>query len=227
MTDYRPSASDAFDQHQHRIRASDRDRDDVLQVISNAHVAGRLSPEDLDERQNAILACIYLHELLPIIHDIPEGREIESRIREETNAPKPGGTSSAVQPKNAVVPARPGDGPTVTDIAVLGGSSKSIAANTPQVTSFALMGGSDLYLSEVCGPGAEITIFSMNTMGGSDIYVPAGVRIIDHSVNILGGNDIKPNAFGDGSNGTLIIKGFNLMGGNDVHLDPGVQTGGR
>lgn len=218
MTDHRP-ADDNCPQRQ-RIRASDHDRDDVLRVLSAAHAAGRLSPEELDERQSTVLASIYLHELPPIIDDLPEGRDLEARIREETDVPKPDGTSSAVQSKTAVVPARPGAGPAVTDIAVLGGSTKTIAANTPEVKCFALMGGSDLYLAEVCRPGAEITIVSMNTMGGSDIYVPAGVRIIDHSVNILGGNDIKPNALGDGSNGTLIIKGFNLMGGNDVQLDP-------
>lgn len=218
MTDHRPADDNSPDRK--LIRASDHDRDDVLRVLSAAHAAGRLSPEELDERQSTVLASVYLHELPPIIDDLPEGREVESRIREETDVPKPGGTSSAVQPKKSTVPARPGDGPSVTDIAVLGGSTKTIAANTPEVTCFALMGGSDLYLSEVCRPGAEITIISVNTMGGADIYVPAGVRIIDHSVNILGGNDIKPNALGDGSNGTLIIKGFNLMGGNDVQLDP-------
>lgn len=218
MTDHRPSDEPSPDRQ--RIRASDHDRDEILQVLSRAHAAGRLDPEELDKRQSSVFASVYLHELLPIIDDLPEGREVEYRIREETDIAKPVDTSSAVQPKKAIVPARPGDGPSVADIAVLGGSTKTIAANTPQVTCFALMGGSELYLDEVCRPGAEITIVSVNTMGGSDIYVPAGVRIIDHSVSILGGNDIKPNALGDGSNGTLIIKGFNLMGGNDVQLDP-------
>lgn len=225
MTDHRPA--DVTDSDRHRIRASDHDRDEILQVLSKAHAAGRLDPEELDKRQSTVFESVYLHELLPIIDDLPEGRDAESRIREETDVPKPSGTSSSVQPKKSTVPARPGDGPAVTDIAVLGGSTKTIAADTPQVTCFALMGGSDLYLSEVCRPGAEITIVTVNTMGGSVIYVPAGVRIIDHSVNILGGNDIKPNALGDGSNGTLVIKGFNLMGGNDVKLDPRSRPDGK
>lgn len=218
MTDHRPFDEPRPDRQ--RIRASDHDRDEILQVLSKAHAAGRLDPEELDNRQSAVFASVYLHELLPIIDDLPEGREAESRIREETDIAKPGGPLSAVQPKNAIVPARPGSGPASSDIAILGGSTKSIAPETPQVTCFALMGGSELYLADACRPGAEITVISINTMGGAQIYVPDGVRIVDESVNVLGGNDIKSNALGDGSNGSLIIKGLNLMGGNEVLLDP-------
>lgn len=50
------------------------------------------------------------------------------------------------------------------------------------------------------------------------MFVPEGVRVIDQSVAIMAGNDIKRRAQGDGSNGTLVLKGFLWWGGNDVKL---------
>ena len=53
-------------------------------------------------------------------------------------------------------------------------------------------------------------------MGGNEIYVPDGVRVIDRAVAIMAGNDSKPDAQGDGSNGTLVLTGFLFWGGNTV-----------
>ncbi len=82
------------------------------------------------------------------------------------------------------------------------------------------MGGDDVYLTHVLGPGVEVTLNCCAVMGGNDIFVPAGVRVIDRSVNILAGSDIDSAAQGDGSNGTLILTGFSVMGGHDIKIDP-------
>ena len=42
--------------------------------------------------------------------------------------------------------------------------------------------------------------------------------VVDQSVNIMAGVDVSDEAGGDGSNGTLIIKGFNFWGGTSVQL---------
>ena len=42
--------------------------------------------------------------------------------------------------------------------------------------------------------------------------------VVDQSVNIMAGVSITEEADGDGSNGTLVIKGFNFWGGTSVML---------
>ena len=64
----------------------------------------------------------------------------------------------------------------------------------------------------------EIELSLSSIMGGHNVYVPEGVRVIDQSVNIMAGVDVSDEAGGNGSNGTLIIKGFNFWGGTSVQL---------
>ena len=63
-----------------RIRASDRDRDAVLDVLAAAHASGRLDPFEVDERQTAVVRAKFLDALLDPIADLPEGAEVTRRI---------------------------------------------------------------------------------------------------------------------------------------------------
>ena len=220
MSDLVPSAGDS--DRPRKLRASDQDRDAVLDVLSSAHASGRLDPTELDERQEATMATKFLAELPDLIDDLPEGDELVARLRAEAGIDLGHGTSGTAlsHRRKHIPPATPGTGKPVYDIAVLGGSAKTIVAGTSKVETYALMGGSEIYLHEVMGPGVELRLTNVAIMGGHDIYVPAGVKVIDNTVNFLAGNDVARNASGDGSNGTLILEGFNLMAGHDVKLDP-------
>lgn len=52
------------------MRASDADRDRVLDVLCEAAVAGRLTLDELDERLGAVLAARTLGELAALIADL-------------------------------------------------------------------------------------------------------------------------------------------------------------
>ena len=106
-------------------------------------------------------------------------------------------------------------------MAILSGREIEVAPGTPAVHSYCVMGGDDIYLTDALGPGVEITLDCYALMGGNTIYIPGGVRIIDRTVNIIAGNDVKKKARGDGSNGTLVLTGFSLMAGHDIKIDPG------
>ena len=88
----------------------------------------------------------------------------------------------------------------------------------PSVNSFALWGGNEIRTEAVMGSGAEIELTLSSIMGGHTVYVPEGVRVIDHSVNIMAGVYVSNEAAGDGTNGTLVITGFNFWGGTSVLL---------
>lgn len=53
-----------------RLRASDRDRDVVNDLLGTAYAEGRLTPEELDERSDRAAQSRTLGELPPIIDDL-------------------------------------------------------------------------------------------------------------------------------------------------------------
>jgi hypothetical protein len=78
-----------------RLRASDRDRDVVNDVLGTAYADGRLTPAELDERSDHVVQAKTLGELPPILDDLvapsglnlPTGRdkraEAEYRYRRQ------------------------------------------------------------------------------------------------------------------------------------------------
>ena len=53
-----------------RLRASDRDRDVISDVLGTAYAEGRLTPAELDERSDAVARARTLSELLAFIDDL-------------------------------------------------------------------------------------------------------------------------------------------------------------
>lgn len=208
-----------------RLRAGDEERDAVLDVLAQAHGAGRLDPDEVDERQEATLRARFVDELPDLVDDLPEGRELAARFARMTGTAKqhPGGapgTALAHTARSEVVPVAPGIGPPEQSIAVMSGREVHVEPGTGIVRSYALMGGDEIYLTDVMGPGVEVTLESYAMWAGNDVYVPAGVKVVDRTVNIMAGNSIAKNARGDGSNGVVVLTGFSLMAGHDVKLDP-------
>lgn len=218
-----------------RTRASDTDRDTVVSALSDALSRGQLTTVEFDERHSQALKAMYIDQLPALVEDIPEADELEKDLRSRDTLRREG-TELATKPgshlgpynnqrSGPIQPAKPGTGKSDTAICILSGSNQVVEPNTPKVSAVAMLGGNDYDLCDVMGPGVEFTIESINFMGGHDIYVPPGVRVINKSFSILGGVDIAQNARGDGSNGTLIISGFNLLGGDDVMLARGYREG--
>ena len=65
---------------QRRVRASDKDRDDTLSVITEAVTNGRLDPEETAERQDDAIAAKFVDELMPLLDDLPEGEQLHRRF---------------------------------------------------------------------------------------------------------------------------------------------------
>lgn len=53
-----------------RLRASDRDRDIVNDVLGTAYAEGRVTPDELDERSDRVVRAKTLGELPPIMDDL-------------------------------------------------------------------------------------------------------------------------------------------------------------
>lgn len=53
------------------MRASDRDRDEAVRVLSEHYADGRLDHDEFDARMTRASAATYLHELDPLFADLP------------------------------------------------------------------------------------------------------------------------------------------------------------
>ena len=210
-----------------RIRASDKDRDEVLSVITEAVTNGRLDPEETAQRQDDAISAKFLDDLMPLIDDLPEGHRLHQRLASQTGHGQDAGPGSALQRQGSTElsqAADPGSAPPANSVAILSGRELDVAPGTAQVTTYALMGGDNIDLCAVMGPGVTVELTSYSVLGGNDIYVPPGVRVRDETINIMAGNEVRQSARGDGSNGTVVLKGFSLMAGHDVHLAKGYRA---
>lgn len=190
-----------------RLRAGDTDRDAVLDVLHTAFAAGRLTPSDLADRQEAALSARYIDELPELVEDLPES----AHLVRGWGAPAP-----AAPPRPSTPAMLGGDG--AWSVTIMSGRRIDLTSGST-FRNFAFMGGDDVYLRDALGPGVVLTLDVPAVMAGHTLHVPEGVRIVEETQGIMGGNSIRRSAQGDGSNGTLVIRGVLLMGGHTVKLD--------
>ena len=141
-----------------------------------------------------------------LVDDLPEGLALATR------------SGAQLIPPAAPRPPAPAGGAGPISFTVLTGRQVDVAPGTTLYRNFAWWGGDDIHLDDVMGPGVVLTMELSAVMAGHDIFVPLGVRVIDESIAIMAGNDIEGPARGDGSQGTLILKGFLFWAGNDVKV---------
>lgn len=188
-----------------RLRVGDADRDAVLAVLQQAHAEGRLSIEELGERQDQVLRAKYADQFDDLVDDLPEGRDLMATDSGHLAARRPASVPSTGQPER-------------TTVTFMSGRDIMIEPGTARYTNLAWWGGDNIDLTAAMGPGVVVTLELHAIMAGHDIYVPEGVRVVDESIAIMAGSDIHRDARGDGSNGTVILKGFLWWAGHDVRL---------
>ncbi|MGC2940500.1 MULTISPECIES: DUF1707 SHOCT-like domain-containing protein [unclassified Brevibacterium] len=213
---------------QRRIRASDKDRDEVLTVITEAVTNGRLDAEETAERQDTAISAKFIDELLPLLDDLPEGAALHRRFARQVgqgNGPTAPGTQLQRRSAAELSPAAdPGSAPPMSSVAIMSGRQIDVRPGTAEVTSYSLIGGDDIDLCDVMGPEVTVVVNAYAMWAGNNIYVPPGVNVRDETINIMAGNEIRRSAQGDGSNGTVVLKGFSLMAGHDVRLAKGYRA---
>lgn len=206
-----------------RLRAGDGDRHRVLDVLRRAHQDGRLTGDEIAERTGRAESAVFLDELPDLIADLPEHEGWQVLPSTSPGVPAPVAPPSQEVALTESYRALPATAPADAgfSVSVMSGRDVALEPGTEELSNFAWWGGNTYDLTRAMGPGRTVTLTLSAVMAGSDIRVPPGVRVVDRSVAIMAGNEIKPDAQGDGSNGTLIIKGFLWWAGNTVELTKG------
>ncbi len=193
-----------------RLRAGDADRDRILAILTDAHAAGRLDADELAERQDLALAARFSDDLDLLVVDLPEAGSSALPVPSSYQ-------SNSHQPAPANLPVPVGE-PTVNVFSVMSGKDLRPAPGTRELRGLQWWGGDNIDLSDCMGPGVVVVVELVAVMAGSTILVPPGVRVVDQTFNVMAGNSVKRKAQGDGSNGTLVLKGFSWWAGHDVKL---------
>ncbi len=180
------------------LRASDADRERVVEVLRRAASDGQLTVDELEERVPAAYAARTRKELERLTADL-------SAESLHDAAPSRGD-------------ARDGQGGTRWVVSIMGGHDKRGRWRVaPRCTVLNIMGGSDIDLNdaELAGPLTELSMYSI--MGGGEIRVPHGVDVQVSNFALMGGNDVKlGDEVAPPGAPAIHIRLISIMGGSGV-----------
>lgn len=180
------------------VRASDAERNAVVNLLSEHASAGRLTLAELEERVGLAYAARTRAELAELTQDLPQ---------------------TSVSTRRGKI--------SRWFVAIMGGSTRRGKLRlSRRVTAIAIMGGDNIDLREAEIDGDELTITVLAIMGGAEIYVPDSVEVELSGTAIMGGNDERGSTRAPRPGAPLIrIRSFALMGGVEVWRLPAEARG--
>ncbi|MFD6184021.1 DUF1707 domain-containing protein [Streptomyces goshikiensis] len=194
------------------LRASDADRERVVERLRDAVAEGRLDMEEFQERLEAAYASRTYAELEPLTRDLPAVGGV------------PAGAAAAVPGhEQAAWPERIGGaGTSSTAVAVMSGFQRKGQWTVPaRFNAVAFWGGGDLDLREASFSQREVVITCIAVMGGIQITVPPGVEVDVRGIGVMGAFDQRGNP-GPLQPGAprVVVTGFALWGGVEIRVKP-------
>ncbi len=188
---------------QAHLRASDTDRDRVVDVLRDALMSGRLTQDEHAERLEQTLQARTLGELEPITQDLVVPQQAMP-------LPSPAASNSPVPIEE---PANPSES-FATMLAIFGGGERTGRWRVKRRTNaFAVFGGHDLDMTDAVFEGREVTVWAFAVFGGIDITVPDAVAVRSEGVGIFGGFGVRGGDDPDPNAPVVVVKGLALFGG--------------
>ena len=170
------------------MRASDDDRIQVAQLLSEAASHGRLTIDEYETRLNKAYAAKSYDQLDRLTYDLPEAMEYRRRKS------KPA--------------------PSTMLLAILSGFERRGRWYVPgRMTTFTLFGGGVVDLRYADFTSADVEIHAYSILGGQTILLPPEVNVEIQGHGVMGGFDHKVEGSGVPGAPKVTIKGFSLWGG--------------
>ncbi len=187
------------------LRASDADRERIVEVLRRAASDGRLTVEELEER-------------VPSAYSARTRSELEQLTADLSTSPLHDAPPPTPDAGQGHVTVRDGPGGARWVVSIMGGHDKRGRWRIGRrATVVNIMGGSDIDLNdaELSGPVTELTMLSI--MGGGTIRVPHGVDVQVSNFALMGGNDAKlGDEVAPPGAPTIHIRLVSIMGGSEV-----------
>ncbi len=213
-----------------RKLATDDNRGEIVNELSAAVARGQINLDEFEERSTHAWSARYVDELLQLVADITDNPG--SLVGQGFPHARSTANDSPTHPSQAVARARgqitgQSDGSSLS-LSIIGGAERSgnwVCPNTH--TTIAVMGGNVVDLREARFESGEIRINAFTVMGGIEIVVPEGVRVICDGVGLMGGFGtsvdkkavVQPASLPDNAP-VVRINGLAIMGGVSVITRP-------
>jgi hypothetical protein len=179
-------------------RASDRDRDQVTEVLNTAYAEGRLTLEEHQERTQAALEARTFDDLTELTTDLVPLQAVP--VHTDPNRRQLVVTEGAIAASDTMS--------TVMSTVKREGSwrmrTHSVANN--------VLGDVKLDLTQATFDAPVVELTGTVLMGSTTIRVPLGVTVINEVTNVLGETTVKDIGEPDPSMPTIVLNGTNIMG---------------
>jgi len=170
------------------MRASDDDRIQVAQLLSEAASNGRLTLDQYEGRLAKTYSATSYNQLERLTYDLPEAMEFR---------------------RGNVRPA-----PSTMLLAILSGFDRSGRWYVPsRMTTFTLFGGGVVDLRYADFTSADVEIHAYSIFGGQTIVLPPEVNVAIKGRGVMGGFDKTVDGTGTPGAPKVSIRGFSLLGG--------------
>ncbi|MFD3542752.1 DUF1707 domain-containing protein [Streptomyces sp. NPDC058662] len=209
------------------LRASDADRDRVVERLRDAVAEGRLDMEEFEERLEAAYTSRTYAELEPLTRDLPGGAVHHPQAAPAEAAPVPYAPGAG---RGQAWPERiGGSAVSTTAVAVMAGFQRRGQWTVPaRFHAVAFWGGGELDLREARFAEREVVINCFAVMGGIVITVPPGVEVDVRGTGVMGAFDQRDTP-GPPQPGAprVVVTGLAFWGGVEVKVkDPEALRGG-
>ncbi|MGW5848340.1 DUF1707 SHOCT-like domain-containing protein [Streptomyces sp. NPDC055254] len=203
------------------LRASDADRDRVVERLRDAVAEGRLDMEEFEERLEAAYTSRTYAELEPLTRDLPGGAVHYPEAAPTRVAPAPYAAGAGGQQPSW--PARiGGSAVSRTGVAVMSGFQRRGPWTVPaRFDAVAFWGGGEIDLREARFAEREVVINCVAIMGGIEITVPPGVEVDVRGIGVMGAFDQRDHP-GPPQPGAprVVVTGLAFWGGVEIKVKP-------
>ncbi len=195
------------------LRASDAEREQIVEILGDAAAEGRLSVEELDGRVQSAYATRTLDELDRLVADVRldafAGGSLDALLAVR-------GVGSSHRSDHVAVREGPGGARWV--ISIMGANDRRGRWRiAKRCTVLNTMGASEIDLCDVELSHAVTQLNVYSVMGGVEIRVPNGVRVQVSRFALMGSNDVRLGDQPSAPGGPLIrIRLVSIMGGGKV-----------
>ncbi|MER7465453.1 DUF1707 domain-containing protein [Streptomyces sp. NPDC097981] len=194
------------------MRASDADRERVVERLRDAVAEGRLDMEEFEERLEAAYTSRTYAELEPLTQDLPP-----------VAGPMDRPVAPAASPGSSWPTRIGGTATSSSAVAVMSGFQRKGRWTVPdRFNALAFWGGGELDLREADFAAREVVITCVAIMGGIEITVPPGVEVDVRGIGIMGAFDQGKTLENRPEPGAprVIVNGLAFWGGVEVKVKP-------
>ncbi|MEU9576613.1 DUF1707 SHOCT-like domain-containing protein [Streptomyces chilikensis] len=178
------------------VRASDAERDRVVDQLREAVAEGRLTPEEHAERVEGVLAARTVGELEVFVRDLPRGRD-------------PHSASPAAAPLD--LESLPVAGENVA--AVFSAASRTGRWRAGRrVNAYAIFGSVEIDLSEAVFEHQQVTVKAVSVFGSVEVYVPENVTLRGTGGGVLGNFEVDAADAEDPNAPVVYVDGWAVLG---------------